>query len=160
MKEWRKIELNNKYSVSNKGEVRNDKTGRILKTNTSTSGYKQVMLGHKTVPQYVHRLVAKAFIPNPENKPQVDHINGDKLDNTLANLRWVTRSENRLGYGYEKCNRLKCKAVKATHKDGMIIEFESRKQAAEYFKCHSSKIKSGQEFKFGLKAGWLFELKI
>ena len=58
-------------------------------------GYLQVNLSVIRNPQYVHRLVAEAFIPNPENKPAVDHINGNKLDNRIENLRWVTNKENR-----------------------------------------------------------------
>ena len=55
-------------------------------------GYLSVTIHGKNC--YVHRLVARAFIPNPENKPAIDHINGNKLDNRVENLRWVTNKEN------------------------------------------------------------------
>ena len=96
MIEWRKVKDFN-YSVSNKGEVRNDKTGRILKKTVSTSGYLFVQLfDKKTYMKYIHRLVGEAFIPNPDFLPQIDHIDGDKKNNDVSNLRWVSVSENRL----------------------------------------------------------------
>lgn len=160
MVEWRKIRGFEKYSVSNMGDVRNDKTGRILKPHVSTSGYHQIMMGRKTIPQYVHRLVAIAFIDNPENKCEVDHIDGNKLNNKLENLRWVTKSENRMAYGYEQCNLHRQKHIIAKHRDGRVLEFESRTKAAEYFECDKSKIHYGKEFVRGKKQGWTFELKI
>ena len=102
MIEWRKVKDFN-YSVSNKGEVRNDKTGRILKKTVSTSGYLFVQLfDKKTYMKYIHRLVGEAFIPNPDFLPQIDHIDGDKKNNEVSNLRWVSVSENRLSYGNEE----------------------------------------------------------
>ena len=59
--EWKKIENKPNYSVNNIGEIRNDKTGRILKPRKGTSGYYQIMLGRKTSPLYVHRIVAQTF---------------------------------------------------------------------------------------------------
>lgn len=65
-------------------------------TQTMTSGYLGVICSVNGVTSYplVHRLVALAFIPNPENKPQVDHIDGDRTNNRPDNLRWVTNREN------------------------------------------------------------------
>lgn len=90
--EWRKIEGFPKYSVSDTGLVRNDESGLILKAGQGKVGYMVVALNCKS--KAVHRLVAQAFIPNPGNKPDVNHINGNKTDNRVENLEWASRSEN------------------------------------------------------------------
>lgn len=84
------------YQVSNTGKVRNARSGRVLKPHRQGSGYLQTMLskdGSRSHP-LVHRIVASAFIPNPEQKPQINHKNGDKSDNRSENLEWCTMSEN------------------------------------------------------------------
>lgn len=84
------------YEVSDEGEVRNKQTGRILKGILDGRGYLQVGLcvkGKKTK-FLIHRLVALAFIPNPDNLLFVDHVNGNRINNHIDNLRWGTKQEN------------------------------------------------------------------
>lgn len=85
-----------KYEVSNYGKVRNSKTGRVLAQQTDKYGYPVVCLyeSSKRHMVKVHRLVAKAFVPNEGNKPQIDHIDGNKTNNAYTNLRWSTPKEN------------------------------------------------------------------
>lgn len=93
--EWKKIKGFNNYEVSNEGEVRNIDTGKVLKQEDNR-GYLRVILyvnGKKTHKK-IHRLVAEAFIPNPDNKPQVNHIDENKKNNSVGNLEWATAKEN------------------------------------------------------------------
>lgn len=96
MEIWKKIDGYDNYSVSSEGRVRNDDTGRILKTSHNKGGYELVVLCKNGVTKTftVHRLVAQAFLPNTENKECVDHINTIKTDNNIKNLRWCSYKEN------------------------------------------------------------------
>ena len=89
------------YSITKDGTVYRTRTKhkdifRKIQTKMKPNGYLYCTLSrsglHKNF--YIHRLVAQAFIPNRENKPHIDHINGDKKDNRVENLRWVTHKEN------------------------------------------------------------------
>jgi hypothetical protein len=110
---FKKIDGYERYSVSNLGNVRNDETNRILKGGKDSSGYLQVDLckiGKKSN-KLIHRLVANAFIENPDNKICVDHINCDKINNCVNNLRWATISENQMNSKKPKTNTSGIKGV-------------------------------------------------
>lgn len=92
MVNWKIIKNCENYAVSDEGEIKNLKTGELLKKRHHPKGYDQVYFGGKTF--LVHRVVCEAFNSNPENKPCVDHIDGNKKNNAASNLRWVTYHEN------------------------------------------------------------------
>lgn len=164
MEEWRTIKDLPGYSVSNKGRVRKDSTGQVMVL-SKNGGYARI-----TISKHVHRLVAEAFIEKPEDpgKCWVDHIDGDRANNDVENLRWVTPSENCTAYGYHSRIQNKKRPVKAIHEDGREILFESRQAAAEYFGTSDSEIIYGKVYKKNSprtrtnpnahsKKGWRFE---
>lgn len=111
----KKISRNTNYSICENGEVRNDITGKIKKPFINkANGYMTVDLykDNKSQKVTLHRLLAEAFIPNPENKPCVDHKDGNRLNNSIENLRWATYSENNSRFGTKGVRSQK---IKVTH---------------------------------------------
>ncbi len=89
------------YSITDDGQVINDKTYRILKC-SNNNGYRKITLikNSKTTTFRIHRLVATAFVWNPDELPYVDHIDENKINNCSTNLRWCTNQQN-LDWHYE-----------------------------------------------------------
>lgn len=132
MEVWRKIEGFEAYSVSNKGNVRDDNTGLLVKLfgkdYTIVSLYDKMSSKKKAL--LVHRLVAKAFIPNPDNRPCVNHKDEDKQNNNVSNLEWCTQSYNvNYGGGIDRMikNNPQSKPVLVDN-----IKFDSIRLAADY----------------------------
>jgi len=84
------------YMINENGEIYSKFTKRLLKPGLITSGYTGVMLrrNKKNIHKTIHRLLGLQYLPNPNNKPCIDHINRNRIDNSLTNLRWVSYSEN------------------------------------------------------------------
>lgn len=99
--EWRAVVgFESLYEVSSEGQVRNSRTGHLLSLHVNgaegVAKYVSVGLWRNNIPtyKYVHRIVAEAFIPNPENKQYVNHIDCNPKNNQVSNLEWCTASEN------------------------------------------------------------------
>ena len=85
------------YKLDNKGNIYSKCSDSILKALVANDGAKKIRLVNSNGEKkqvFVHRVIAMVHIPNPENKPQVDHIDGNKHNNTIENLRWCTNAEN------------------------------------------------------------------
>lgn len=109
LEKWVKINGYENYSVSSWGRVRNDITRDLLHQEKHEKGYMRVDLfdeDRRRKHMKVHRLVAQAFVPNPDGKPDVNHIDGNNRNNSFTNLEWVTDAENK---AKAKALRTQCK---------------------------------------------------
>jgi hypothetical protein len=168
MEVWKPVigfkEVEGEYEVSNKGNVRSlDRwktnsigskyfyKGRVLSTHYNHKGYKRVQLG-KQGAQTVHQIVAKAFIPKPEGKEQVNHKDGNKDNNCADNLEWVSMKENlnhawennlRSVQSFHSYNDTRSKKVAKYTLDGeFIAEYKSINEAARQSNDYASNIRA------------------
>lgn len=143
---WEKIIINKQetfYSVSNWGRIKNDSTGTILQGTINNNGYRMVHLRYR-IDKYcsVHRLVMKAFKPCAEmDDLQVNHIDGDKLNNNLNNLEWSTALENMrhsFKNGLQKYDMLECHVYDLEGK--YLKSYENCCEASKELGIHQSNI--------------------
>ena len=106
------------YEVASCGVIRNAKTGRWLTPSVKDDGYMSVKLYRSNKPfnKAVHRIVAEAYISNPENKPQVNHKDLNKKNNDVSNLEWVTQAENQSHAIRNGTNKTRISKLKMTEK--------------------------------------------
>lgn len=176
---FHKIKGFKNYSINEEGQVRNDITNQIKKAHVNKkNNYYIVDLWENNVSykRAIHRLLGETFIPNPDNKPTIDHIDGNRHNNSLDNLRWATYSEqnsrfNTNGVRSEKIIVTRYDEIRnkrgGGHLDwGNVIEkkeFESITEVAKYFDLTISNIsqllKNGTIGKRGKTRGYLFEYK-
>ena len=166
--EWRDIaEFKGYYQVSNLGNVRsvdrkvNCRWGikhpiksKIKVPQKNRGGYYQVNLfgeeaEYKT--RLVHRLVANAFIPNPENKPMVNHLDGNRLNNRVENLEWATASENMI-HSFNVLKKSLTPVIQYDLQGNLLAHYESIKQASDktgVARCSISNVCRGRRNKAG-----------
>jgi len=154
MEQFKRIIGFGRYEISDGGNVRNCKNKKIVKISDNGKGYMKVSLigdDNKRRTCRVHRLVASHFIPNPTNAETVDHINENKKDNTVTNLRWCSHKEN-IDYWYENDQTRKGFHKEKVYKDrkeliektGIPIQvneikFISVRDAARYISVNTGK---------------------
>ena len=161
---WKDIEdYEGIYQVSNLGRVKRTNTNRILKGSKDKGGYLVVNLYKNSIlsNKKIHRLVAEAFIPNTENKPQVNHIDEDKTNNMILNLNWMTAKEN-LNHGThnERVSKTLSIPIIATNlKTGESTEFYGVRECARQLGLDPSHITKVLKCRRNHTGGYTFKYK-
>ena len=165
------------YQVSNLGRVKSynqNKDGKIFNPIACSNGYQMVRLrGSIQKICLIHRLVAKAFLPNPENKKEINHINGIKTDNRLENLEWATRTENMrhafktgLAKGHSRKgkkgedNPRSMPVIQSTLDGKFIAKYPAGIEAARQLGCNAGSISNCCNGKTKMAYGFKWQYKI
>ena len=157
---WKVSDLYPNYEVSDQGEVRNAKTKKLLSLKKKIRGYVYVHLHQdgKSKVVTVHRLIASAFIPNPNNLETVNHINYIKDDNRVENLEWMSYSENSGNKNPDKI--IVGKQIEQLDLNGNILaEFDSISQAAKELQINRGSINQVCLGKLKTAGGYIFRYK-
>ena len=149
------------YSINENGECKSTYVAKVLKPRTAGKGYLCYQLrneyGKKN--KYIHRLVAETFIPNPNNLPQVDHIDENKTNNHVSNLRWVTNYQNLKYYGFDKPTEHSIEGVGVgvvAIKGDTRLEFRTKTDLLYHFgyETNRTRVKIGLPYKYGKMKGF------
>ena len=153
---YKKIDGYENYEISNLGNVKNTNTNRILKQYKNPDGYYIVVLSKNGITKSltIHKLVGLHFIPNPDNLREIDHIDRNKTNNSISNLRWISKSNNCrnkskkqntsskfMGVCFDKANGKYVAKIRINNKKKHIGCYATEEDAAkawdDYIKLHN-----------------------
>lgn len=131
---WKNIPDWEWYLINENGEVLNTRTNKHLKGDINNVGYHRITLYNKTLKQrfFIHRLVATLFLPNPNQLPEVNHIDGDKNNNHVSNLEWSSRTHNE--HAARRIGIKEYKPFEVVFQNGDIKQYEFAPQLASELK--------------------------
>ena len=128
IKEWEGL-----YSINENGDIKNDKTGKLIVGDINNCGYYRVCLydkqNNRKQRYFRHRLVAMHFLDNPNNYEQVNHIDGDKTNNNINNLEWVSARDNDL-HCMKVLKSRPYKPYKVVYANGEVVVYETKSELA------------------------------
>ena len=129
------IDWEDLYSVNENGEVKNNKTNKLITGDINSCGYYRVCLydkkNNRKKKYFRHRLVAMHFLPNKDNLPEVNHKDGDKSNNSVKNLEWISRVDNER-HSRKYLKNKPYKPFKVVYFDGNEVIYETKKELADF----------------------------
>jgi hypothetical protein len=162
MEEWKEITDYPNYEISNLGNIRNKNNNLIPYLNKS--GYYCIKLYTEEYPKLIHKLIAEAFIPNPNSLFEIDHIDRNRKNNSLDNLRWVSRSQNQYNRNMKtQKSTSKYRGVslnKGINKWRVRIKMNGKDTHIGYFETEEEGARAFNEFVISHNLGEFVELNI